>query len=90
MSPWLQFSPNSFPDILSPKPTPMLNFNRIRQHLQLVERERSTDADAAAERWLNHSTPMYIHTGDTMSKFYQMIRLIENSRMWMNDCISHK
>ena len=35
-----QFSPNSFPDILSPIPTPMLNFKRIRQHLQLVERER--------------------------------------------------
>jgi hypothetical protein len=35
-----QFSPNSFPDIISPIPTPMLNFKRIHQHLQLVERER--------------------------------------------------
>jgi hypothetical protein len=43
--------PNSFPDILSTIPTPMLNFKRIHQHLQLVkrERERSTDADTVAE-----------------------------------------
>jgi hypothetical protein len=33
------FSPNSFPDILSHLPTPMLNFKRIHQHLQLVEQE---------------------------------------------------
>jgi hypothetical protein len=35
-----QLSPNSFPELLSPIPTPMLNFKRIRQHLQLVEQER--------------------------------------------------
>jgi hypothetical protein len=32
-----QFSPNSFPDILSPIPTAMPHFKRIRQHLQLVD-----------------------------------------------------
>ena len=35
-----QFSPNSFPAILSPIPTPMPNIKIICQHLQLVEREQ--------------------------------------------------
>jgi hypothetical protein len=50
-----QFSPNFFPDIPLPIPTPMWNFKRIRQHLQLENRERKIP-DAEAERWLNQST----------------------------------
>jgi hypothetical protein len=45
---------------------PWLNFKRIRQHLQLVERERERFTDAAAEWRLNHITPVYIRTGDTI------------------------
>jgi hypothetical protein len=33
-------STNSFPAILSPIPTPMPNFKRIRQHLQFVENKK--------------------------------------------------
>jgi hypothetical protein len=42
----------------------MPNFKRIHQHLQLVEWERWRSTDAAVEWRLNHSTPVYLHTGD--------------------------
>ena len=49
-----RFSPNSFLDIVSPILTLVASFKRIRQHFQLVERERerSTDVDAVAKQRL--------------------------------------
>jgi len=54
-------------------------YQRICHHLQLAERDQERSKDAVAVWWLNHgimSTPVYIHTGDTIIIFNNKCKIV--------------